>query len=187
MFKDIAIKMSVVACVLIMMPAFADDSDLYPEPVPVDQQPLRGKIESHTQSDDQQPTNNQDSPQLTAREESIIGQDQAQFEEEQNTLQPGRANESYFQNKEHDERVLKQDRERLENDIQTHDHYNAEVDRLKIKEDEQTLMQDRAEAREEHRKIVNDENLQPGPRQQAQQNIQKFQQQQPNRSDGADW
>jgi hypothetical protein len=184
MLKEIAIKMSVCACILMMTPAFADDSDLYPEPVPLDQQPQQEQLGNHEQSGDQLPVNDQDNQQLSSQEESIIGQDQAQFEEEQNTLQPDHTNDPYYQNKSHEKQVLEQDRDRLQNDIQAQDKFNAEVDRLKIKEDEKLLKQYSAEA---HKKIAREEDSEPDALVQEQKNLQKFQQQKTDKPGGTQW
>jgi hypothetical protein len=177
MLKEIAIKMSVFACVIMMTPAFADDSDLYPEPVPTDQQPQQEQADNHATRADQQSINNEDNQQLSSQEENIIGQDQAQFEEEQNTLQPDHTNDAYFQNKAREEQVLQQDRDRLQNDLQAQDKSNAEVDRLKIQEDEKLLKQYTAEAHEEHKKIARKEDSAPSAPVQEQRNLQKYQQQ----------
>jgi hypothetical protein len=187
MLKKIAMKMSVFACVIMMTPAFADDSDLYPEPVPADQQPQQEQADNHAQLSDQPSMNNEDNQQLSAQEQNIIGQDQAQFEEERNTLQPDHTNDPYFQNKSREEQVLQQDRERLENDLQAQDKSNAEVDRLKIKEDETLLKQYTAETHAEHKQIAREEDSVLSAPVQEQRNLQKYQQQKTDKPGGNPW
>ena len=166
MLKKFFIPASLVSCVLMMTPAFADDSDLNPEAVPGDQEVEQ--VQAANRAAHQMP--DQGSEEMRAgspQEEAAIETAQAQFEDEQNTLNPGLKTNPEYQNKMKAQNQLEQDLQNLQRDMQAKDQASVAMDRIQIKEDKKLLKQYGANQRPDYEKLEpagGDQQLRPESR-----------------------
>jgi hypothetical protein len=140
MLKKFLISLSFIAFTLMIVPAFADDSDLNPEAIPGDENQQQNQMNSSSraQANNQAPVENPNARPLSAQEEHIIEDSQAQFETEQNNLQPANLTNK---NKVNEEDSLAQDKDAIR---QARNRLAQEQDESQIKEDKRMLKQSRA-------------------------------------------
>ena len=162
MLKKIFIPLSLLTFALMTVPAFADDSDLNPEAIPGDEDQQHTQMDNpgRNQADNQAPVDNPNAHPLSPQEEKIIDESQAQFETEQNNLQPN-ANNPNVENKMYEEDKLAKEDKRL-----------LKQDQVKARQDEQ-----RTDKIEEAEQNVSEE----------QRNLQKYQVDSQNKPGRRDW